>query len=277
MDSVLGHFANITVNDVLDIAIISFLFYKFLMLVKETRAEQLIKGLVVILIVWKISEWAELRMVHFAIKNLMTLGVVALIILFQPEMRRALEYIGRNKLMRKSITDLMEEEMDYMLDQIVTAIVDLAEQKTGALVAIERETGLNEIVQTGIKVDAAISAELLKNIFFHNAPLHDGAVVIKKNRLQAASCLLPLTTSDALGSDLGTRHRAALGLCERSDAMVIVVSEETGTISLAMDGKLSRFLDRNSLQSILRSKFKVVRKANALAWITGRVKHESDV
>ncbi len=277
MESVLNHFLNITPNDVLDIFIISFLFYKFLMLVKETRAEQLIKGLIVILLVWKIAEWAELRMVHFAIKNLMTLGVVALIILFQPEIRRALEYIGRNKLMRKSISDMMEEEMDHMIEQIVESVLDLSEQKTGALIAIERETGLNEIVQTGVMVDAIISAELIKNVFYHNAPLHDGAVVIKKNRLQAASCLLPLTTSTALSSDLGTRHRAALGLVERSDAMVIVVSEETGVISLAMDGKLARFIDRNSLLSILRSKFKVVKKPSALSWITGRMKHEGNV
>lgn len=277
MESILEHFYNMTPNDVLDIAIISFLFYKFLMLVKETRAEQLIKGLIVILIVWKVSDWAQLRMVHFAIKNLMTLGVVALIIVFQPEMRRALEYIGRNKLMRKSITDMIEEEMDQMIGHIVDAVEGLAHHKTGALIALERETGLNEIIQTGVKLDAAISAELIKNVFHHNAPLHDGALVIRKNRIQAASCLLPLTTSDGLSSDLGTRHRAALGLVERSDAMVIVVSEETGVISLAMDGKLSRFLDRNSLISILRSKFKVVKRPSAFSWLTGRMKHEGGV
>ena len=277
MESIIDHFMNITPNDVLDMAIISILFYKFLMLVKETRAEQLIKGLIIILVVWKVSEWAELRMVHFAIKNLMTLGVVAIIILFQPEIRRALEYIGRNKLMRKSITDMMEEEMDTMIFHIVDAVVDLSDHKTGAIIAIERETGLNEIVATGVLLDAAISSELLKNVFFHNAPLHDGAVVIKKNRIRAASCLLPLTTSTNLSSDLGTRHRAALGLVERSDAMVIVVSEETGIISLAIDGRLSRFIDRNSLLSILRSKFKVVKKQSALSWLTGRLKHEGNV
>ena len=277
MESIIDHFMNITPNDVLDMAIISILFYKFLMLVKETRAEQLIKGLIIILVVWKVSEWSELRMVHFAIKNLMTLGVVAIIILFQPEIRRALEYIGRNKLMRKSITDMMEEEMDTMIFHIVDAVVDLSDHKTGAIIAIERETGLNEIVATGVLLDAAISSELLKNVFFHNAPLHDGAVVIKKNRIRAASCLLPLTTSTNLSSDLGTRHRAALGLVERSDAMVIVVSEETGIISLAIDGRLSRFIDRNSLLSILRSKFKVVKKQSALSWLTGRLKHEGNV
>lgn len=277
MTEITSHFMNMTINDLLDIGIITFLCYKFLMLVKETRAEQLIKGLFIILIVWKISEWAELRMIHFAIKNLVTLGIVALIILFQPELRRALEYIGRNKLLRKSLTDMMEEEMDCMLEAIVEAVVDLSATKTGALIVVERETGLNEIVHTGIMLDAKITSDLLKNVFFHNAPLHDGAVVIKKNRIQAAACLLPLTTSTQLSNELGTRHRAALGLVERSDAMVIVVSEESGTISLAMDGKLSRFLDRNSLMSILRSKFKVVKKSNALTWLTGRIKHESDV
>jgi len=274
MESVMSYFLNITVNDLIDIGIIAFMFYKFLMFVKETRAEQLIKGLIIILIVWKVSEWFELRMIHFAIKNLMTLGVVALIIVFQPEMRRALEYIGRNKLMRKSITDLMQEEMDNMLEAIVEAVGDLASTKTGALIALERETGLNEIVQTGVRLDAEVTSELIKNVFFHNAPLHDGAIVIKKNRLQAASCLLPLTMSTSLSNELGTRHRAALGLVERSDAMVIVVSEESGIISLAMDGKLSRFLDKNSLMSILRSKFKVVKRTSGLAWLTGGIRNE---
>nr|WP_243201546.1 diadenylate cyclase CdaA [Fusibacter sp. A1] len=277
MEQVISNFMSVTINDLLDILIIAFLFYKFLMLVKETRAEQLIKGLIVILIVWKLSEWAELRMVNFLIKNMMTLGLVALIIVFQPELRRALEYIGRSKFLRKSISDIMEEEMDQMLSEIVEAVVSLASTKTGAIIAIERETGLNEVVHTGVKIDAFITAEIIKNIFFHNAPLHDGAIVIKKNRITAASCLLPLTHSTTLSNDLGTRHRAALGLVERSDAMVIVVSEETGVISLAMDGKLSRFIDKNSLTSILRSKFKVAKKESPFSWLTGRVKREEHI
>lgn len=258
MDIILNTISLLTINDILDILIVTFSIYKCLMLIKETRAETLIKGVIFILISWKIAEIAQFRMLQFLLKNLLTMGIFALLVLFQPELRRALEFIGRGKFSKSLLNS--DDEFYEKIDYIVTACDDMSKTKTGALIVIEREIGLNEIINTGTNIDAIISDSLIKNIFFKNSPLHDGALIIKKGKISAAGCILPLTQNTSVNKDLGTRHRAALGVIEKSDAIVIVVSEETGVISICCDNQISRYLDKNSLSSILKSKFKISKK-----------------
>lgn len=254
MDLLMEIFSNVRLMDVIDIGIVAFVFYKILMLIKETRAEQLIKGLIILLVMLKLSEWAKLYVVHYILMNTMTLGVVALLIVFQPELRRALEYIGRSKFLSKSM-DATDEGFNSMVSNLVNAVISLSREKIGALIVIERETGLNEIIQTGVKIDGQVSSGLLINVFIPNTPLHDGAVIIRRDRLMAAGCFLPLSETQSISKELGTRHRAAIGIAEQSDAIVIIVSEETGTISVAMNGKLTRHLDANGLTAVIRSGF----------------------
>lgn len=254
MNYVIEIFSNIRLMDVIDIGIVAFVFYKILMLIKETRAEQLIKGLIILLVMLKLSEWAKLYVVHYILMNTMTLGVVALLIVFQPELRRALEYIGRSKFLSKSM-EATDEGFNSMVSNLVNAVISLSREKIGALIVIERETGLNEIIQTGVKIDGVVSSGLLINVFIPNTPLHDGAVIIRRDRLMAAGCFLPLSENQSINKELGTRHRAAIGIAEQSDAIVIIVSEETGTISVAMNGKLTRHLDGNSLTTVIRNSF----------------------
>ncbi|MBN2259640.1 MAG: diadenylate cyclase CdaA [Clostridiales bacterium] len=252
MSIVVDIIKNIRIIDILDIIIVAYIFYQFLMLVRETRAEQLIKGIIVLLIASKVSEWSKLYMIHYILKNTLTLGVVALLIVFQPELRRALEYIGRSKLFSKSIGEMIDKETEEIINELTEAISDMSKNKVGALIVLERETGLNDIIQTGVNIDSKIVSELILNIFTPKTPLHDGAIVIRKERIVAASCLLPLTNNTSLKKELGTRHRAALGMIENSDAIVIIVSEETGIISVAMNGKLKRYLDVNATKKLFK-------------------------
>lgn len=255
MQNIMELFMNFRIIDGLDIIIVAVIFYRLLMLIRETRAEQLIKGLIVLLVVLNISGWLKLHMVHYILENTMTVGMIALLVVFQPELRRALEYIGRTKFFSVSISEVIKEETTKNIEEIVSTTTGLSRSKTGALIVMERETGLNEIVDTGTMIEGHISEQLLGNIFYHNAPLHDGAVLIKKNKIMAAGCFLPLSTKVDISKDLGTRHRAALGMVENSDAIVIVVSEETGGISVAMNGSLRRFLDSQTLREILLESF----------------------
>lgn len=246
---------NIGMRDIADMAIVAFVFYKLYMLIRETRAEQLIKGIVVLLLATQLSEWLQLHAINWILRNTMTVGLIALLIVFQPEMRRALEYIGRTKFLTKSIVDIEHEEINMMVEEIVEAAGSLSRQKIGALMVLEKDTGLNEVVETGTPINGKISRGLLINIFMPNTPLHDGAVVIRKSQILAAGCFLPLTESNNLSKDLGTRHRAGIGITERSDAIVAIVSEETGAISIAENGKLIRFLDANGLRTVLTNSF----------------------
>jgi diadenylate cyclase len=220
------------------------------MLIRETRAETLIKGLVLILIIMKVSELAGLITLYWLIEKTITVGFIALIIIFQPELRRALEHLGRSRLFAKSLV-INEEEMDNIMTEIVEATINLSNEKTGALIVIEQETGLSDYIEGGVKLDAIITSQLLQNIFVVNTPLHDGAVIIRNNKIASAACFLPLTENTYLNRQLGTRHRAALGISENSDAIVIVVSEETGNISLAINGKLTRNYNAERLKDIL--------------------------
>lgn len=255
MQAILNFFSNVRIQDIIDILIVAYVIYKVLFLIRETRAEQLIKGIIILLIVQKLSEISKLYVLNFLLKNTMTIGVVALLIVFQPELRRALEYIGRSKIIGSSLADIFEEENNNAMEEIVSAVSKLSRDRIGALIVLERETGINDIVETGVAIDSKISTSLLINIFIPNTPLHDGAVVIRKNRIMAAGCILPLSENHTISKELGTRHRAALGIAEQSDSIVIIVSEETGTISVSMEGKLTRYIDTNTLKGIIKNAY----------------------
>ena len=256
MESLKGLFLNLRVRDIIDILIVAAAFYKLFMLIRETRAEQLTKGILALFVFTKISEWIELYTVYWILEKTMTVGVLAILIVFQPELRRALEYIGRSSFFTKSFIEVKDESLSQIVDEIVEAVASLSRQKIGALVVIERTTGLSEVVETGTKINGKVSSDLLINIFIPNTPLHDGAVIIKEDMIKAAGCFLPLTDNTSLSKDLGTRHRAALGISEKSDSLAIVVSEETGAISIAESGSLARYLDTKTLEQILMDMYK---------------------
>jgi len=241
---------NISVWAILDILVVSYIFYKGYMLIKETRAEQLLKGILLIVILIPISKLLNLTLFYWILNNTITIGVLSIVIIFQPEIRRALEHLGRSAFNDMSLLE-DEEAAVEVITEIVNAVERLSKTKTGALIIIEQKTGLGEVISTGTKLDAAVSAALLENIFVINTPLHDGATVIRNDRIVAAGCFLPLTSSNELSKELGTRHRAAIGISENSDAMTIVVSEETGVISLAVNGRLTRNYDKDKLKDIL--------------------------
>lgn len=246
---VLNAVKNIGIWSVLDILVVAFIFYKGYMLIKETRGEQLVKGIVLILALIPISLFLKLDMLNFILNKTLTIGILAVIIIFQPEIRRVLEHLGRTAFDDIHIQD--KKERNEVVEELVTAVENLAATKTGALIVIEQTTGLGEIIVSGTILDAKVTSNLLENIFVVNTPLHDGATIIRKNRIHASGCVLPLTNNNDLNKKLGTRHRAALGLSEVSDALIIVVSEETGVISLAVNGKLTRNYDKVKLKAVL--------------------------
>lgn len=243
--------------DIIDILIIAFVLYKVIMWIRGTRAVQLIKGLGVLLVVTFLSQRFGLQATSWLLERAMTVGLIAIPIIFQPELRRALEQLGRGRLFARPMAFLGEEDWEGIINQVVRAVQVLSRNKVGALMVLERQTGLNDVVESGITLDGIVSAEFLVNIFVPNTPLHDGATIIRGDRVVAAGCFLPLSENPSLPQELGTRHRAAIGITEQSDAISIVVSEETGTISLAQDGRLKRYLDETSLKEIL---LKVYRK-----------------
>lgn len=219
--------------------------------IKETRAQQLVKGLLVLVLATFISGEFQLYTLNWVLKGVMTIGVIALVIIFQPELRRGLEYVGRQKLLKSPIREIGKEKAKHIANQLVKTVNTFSAQRIGALIVFEREVALKEICDTGTLIKADISSELLGNIFYEGSPLHDGAVIVRGDRIYAAGCVLPLTQNKDLSKDLGTRHRAGLGITEHSDAMALIVSEETGIISIAVDGKLSRFLDVKSVEKEL--------------------------
>ncbi|MDD2573036.1 MAG: diadenylate cyclase CdaA [Bacillota bacterium] len=251
---------SITLWDVIDIAVIAYVFYKIFMLIRETRAEQLIKGIfVLIFATWATgsSGFFRLYTVNWLLRNTMTVGVIALLIVFQPELRRALEFLGRGGIIfGNPLSEALDKETKTLIDEITVAVQALAKKKVGALIVLERETGVGEFMETGTTVDAVVSSRLLQTIFATNTPLHDGAVIIRDKRIASAGCLLPLTENQSLSKELGTRHRAGLGISEYSDAIAIIVSEETGVISTAKEGRLSRYLDGKMLKEMLVSQYK---------------------
>nr|WP_206527056.1 diadenylate cyclase CdaA [Clostridium perfringens] len=241
---------DISIWSIIDILIVAFIFYRGYILIKETRAEQLLKGVILLLILIPISYVLRLQMLNFILTKTLTIGVLSIIIIFQPEIRRALEHIGSTAFDDFHVIQ-DDQKLEEVIDQLIIAVEDMAETKTGALIAIEQGTGLAEIISTGTQLDAVITSALIENIFFKNTPLHDGATIIRNDRIVSAGCVLPLTNNNTINKKLGTRHRAAIGLSEISDALVIVVSEETGAISLAVKGRLTRNYDGKKLKNIL--------------------------
>lgn len=251
LDILYGLLRSIRITDVLDILIVAFLLYKTLDFIKQTRAQQLFRGVLLIIGIFILSQLLNLSLLNWLLTRLITVGLIAVVILFQPEIRRALEQIGRRGIIGKQFRDVGKEEIYATVTKLVDAVDDFSSSRTGALIAIERETMLNDIIETGVIVDAEVSVRLLGNLFYEGSPLHDGAVIIRGIRIHAASCVLPLTSRASIGKNLGTRHRAGVGLSEVSDAFVIIVSEETGAISVAHNGTLRRFLDLKTLEKML--------------------------
>lgn len=247
-----GLLATIGILDIVDIAVVAYFLYTLYQILKNTRAATLVKGLLILLIIMMGSRWMNLHVITWLMEKSMTVILVALPVVFQPELRRALEQIGRGKWFHKGGSELDEAEFETMLSNVTNATVAMSRRKLGALMVFERNTGLEERIETGTAVDGLLSEALLLNIFEKDTPLHDGAVIIRGKRIVAASCLLPLTENRNLSQDLGTRHRAGIGVSEQSDAVVLIVSEETGTISIARNGELIRYLHADDVREILR-------------------------
>ena len=247
-----GLISTIGVLDIIDIVVVAYFLYRVYLMLKNTRAATLVKGLLVLVGFMIICRTLNLHVISWLLEKSMTVIMVALPVVFQPELRRALEQIGRGKLFRKG-SELDEQEINAMLDAIASATKAMSAAKVGALMVFERATGLVERIETGVPIDGLVSSGLIQNIFVKDTPLHDGAVIIRGNRVVAACCLLPLTENRNLSQELGTRHRAAIGLSEQSDAMVLVVSEETGAISIARNGELMRYLTVDDVKDILRN------------------------
>ena len=245
-----NYLSTMGISDFLDIIIVAYLIYKAIGFVRRTNSNNLAKGLVVFLLALWGSDIFSLTMINFLLRKTAELGLIALLILFQPELRRLLERMGSGFASGRSSSGTV---MDSAISQTVQACCDMSASKTGALIIFERGVALNSIISTGTVINDDTTAELLKNMFFNKAPLHDGAVIIRDGRIAAAGCVLPLTQRTNLSKDLGMRHRAGIGLSEESDAVIIVVSEETGAISAAMDGMLKRHLSGEALDKLLRS------------------------
>lgn len=236
--------------DILDIAIVAYIFYMLSTFVRETRAGTLIKGIILLLIFTWASNLLQLNTINYLLRNLMQFAFMAFIVIFQPELRRALEKVGRT-----NFSSLFSQEdnssAETIAAEIAAAAVAMSSRRIGALIVLERNTKIGDIVRTGCEIDSSISSELLINIFIPNTPLHDGAVIIRNNRIAAARCILPLTQNETLSREFGTRHRAALGLSEGSDAAIIVVSEETGKISFTLNGNMSRNYTEDTLKKVI--------------------------
>lgn len=241
----------LNITSLIDILLVTFVFYRFMRIIQGTRAVQLIKGLVVLLVATTASSWLHLYTINWLMQQVMTALVVALPIVFQPELRRALETLGRGKFFATTLSTLKEADRSRMINEVVRAVQVLTKNKMGALIIIERVTGLEEYISSGVKIDGTISAEFLVNIFIPNTPLHDGAVIMRGDRVAAAACFLPLSENPYISKELGTRHRAGMGITEVSDALAVIVSEETGAISLAIEGSLDRMLDESTLKQKL--------------------------
>ena len=248
MENIKGYLPLIRLADLLDVAIVAYLVYKLLSLVKSTRAANILKGVAIFLAALWLSSKLNLRVVNYILSHMVEWGVLALIIVFQPEIRRILEQLGS-----KNIRLLRTLELERAIDQTVLACTEMSRTRTGVLIVFERKILLDDVVRSGTTLDASVSSELLKNIFFVKAPMHDGAVIIRNGRILGAGCMLPLSKNVNLSRDLGMRHRAGIGMSENSDAVVVIVSEETGSISVAIGGMLKRHLQAETLSQLLHN------------------------
>ena len=270
-------FPNIGMRDIIDILVVAYLIYIVLAWIKDTRTWALFKGVMIVLVVASVAYLFQLHTLWWVVSNAITVGTFAILVVFQPELRRALEQIGRGKLF-ESLINTSDQAEDGLTDEAIEAIakasLHMSKYKTGALIVLEQETRLGDVERTGIRIDGLISSQLLINIFEKNTPLHDGAVIIKNNRVSAATCFLPLSDSMEISKDLGTRHRAAIGISEGTDALVIVVSEENGIICCVRNGKIKRGLDAELIKKILLSTRKKKRSERKKVIWKGKSKNE---
>ena len=249
-----GILSTLEVLDILDILLVAIILYKMYEMLEDTRAITLVRGLIFLLALTILANWLNLHVIYWLLSKAVTLLFVALPIVFQPELRRTLEHLGEGRFLAHS-SFLNDEDAENVIQELDSALRELSAVKTGALIVIERNMGLNDICRTGVQIDGLVSKEFLRNIFFVNTPLHDGAAVVRGKRVIAAGCLLPLTDNRTLSTELGTRHRAAIGLSEQCDALVLIVSEETGIISVAENGHIHRKVDSIQLKEYLRPIF----------------------
>ena len=269
------------VTDILEIALISFFIYQFMVWIKFTRAYTLLKGILIVLLFILFAYILKMNTILWIIKNLSTILLTSVVVIFQPELRKMLEQLGQKKIVASifpldSGKEVQERFTDKTINELVKACFDMGEVRTGALIVIEQNIRLSEYERTGINVDAVLTSQLLINIFEHNTPLHDGAVLVRGNRIVAATCYLPLSDNMELSKQLGTRHRAGVGISEVSDSLTIIVSEETGQVSVAQNGELSRGLTSAELRSALikAQNKKVVNNSKLRHLLKGRMKHE---
>ena len=242
-------------RNILDIAIIAVVIYELIKLMIRTRSSAVLKGVLILVAFAWLTDILQLSVVSWALQQFLNIGVVVLVILFQPELRQALEKLGRSSLITSSPSPASEVSTDKVVSELVTAITDMARKRIGALIVVERKTGLREFADTGTMINADITAPLVENIFEPNTPLHDGAMIIREGRILAAACILQLSNDPDISRELGTRHRAAIGITETTDAVALVVSEETGVISIAREGRISRYVDAKTLSQILNELF----------------------
>lgn len=241
--------------DILDIFIVSFLIYYVFTFVRQRRAGKLALGIFAILLVMWISDFVGLNALNYILETVFDVGLIALIVIFQPELRSALEKMGGNFRNLKNFTEGQEKQQEKMIEELCLAVEELSASRTGALIVLERTTRLGDEIRTGVEVDASVTKHLIENIFYNKAPLHDGAMIIREGRIHACGCFLPLTGNPSLPNELGTRHRAGLGVSEISDAFVIIVSEETGFISVAKNGEIDRHISARGLRHRLTNEF----------------------
>lgn len=262
-------------NDLLDILIVAVLIYQMIMLTRDTRASEVLKGFLLLVGASLLSSLLGLTALTWVLKQILSNGALVLVVLFQPEIRRVLEQLGRGAKMEHFQSD--GEENQRIISEITQCLTSLSRRRVGALIVFERRTGLKDVMETGTRLDSTISAPLLENIFEPNTPLHDGAVIIRGTRIVSAACMLTtLSESNAVTRDLGTRHRAAIGISETTDALVLIVSEETGVISMARDGKLTRHLDAKAIGEILSTMYHQPQDGlyvRAKNWLKGRLNH----
>ncbi|MBR4473454.1 MAG: diadenylate cyclase CdaA [Oscillospiraceae bacterium] len=250
LNTAISYIRTIGVSDAIDILIVAYLIYKTIDIVRRTNSKNVARAILLLLVVLVLSYAFGLTMINYLLRKAMELGLIALVVLFQPELRRLLERVGSSFSSSRSVST---PAMETAIAQTVLACSEMSETHTGALIIFERNEDLGSIINTGTLVNADITAELLKNLFYNKAPLHDGAVILRNNRIAAAGCVLPLTKSRNLSKDLGMRHRAGIGLSEQSDAVVVIVSEESGAISMAIDGMLKRHLNAAALTQLLHN------------------------
>ena len=271
LNYLLNFIQTVTIGDILDIAIIAFIIYKILSLVRKTNSANVIKGIIFLLAVMFLSQLLHLTVVNYLLGSTFEFGILSLIVLFQPELRRLLEQFGSSGNLKDFFGHPIKfQALDNAITQTVLACTDMARTRTGALLVFERSISLDAYIKTGTIVDASPAAELIKNIFYDKAPLHDGAVIIRDGRVAGAACMLPLSSNSNISRDLGMRHRAGIGMSERSDAVVAIVSEETGAISVAIEGMLKRGLSPDTFEKLLRNEL-MPAEPEKKGWLSGIV------